>query len=706
MKSKDCDIVVALAGNPNVGKSTLFNVLTGETTHVGNWPGVTVELKEGLTEFSGFKICFVDLPGTYGLGATSLEEVVAREFIVTQKPDIVAVLVDATAPERTIFLAIQILELTPNVMLVFTKVDEAHSRGIHIHYDKLEQYLGVPVVPVSSIKGEGIRELLRTITEFNKRRKRKEALKLDYNGLNYFIEDVKNALSSSKALSIYPPRWAAIRLLEGDERLEELLVKAGEREVLHEVGRVKEAALRSLGMDVAGFMMRARFEFGDSIIKKVVVRARVREKTGVDVFQRPIAGPLLSVAMLFGVFLTIFSVNTGFPLNIVADFLGMHSLAEELESYSISGLMNSLFTFLSGAVKSAFASQLPAWALSLITDGIIAGVGAVLSFFPLILMVFLFLATLEDSGLAPRMAMSFHPIFSKFGLSGRAIYPYLISLGCNVPGVLVSRASLEEQERYEVMFSTPFIPCQARLVVALAFASAISRSPIIQSGVLLLVYGVGIGAALLTSLIIRRAYFKVKSNPELILELPPLHKPKIKVVWWLTWDNTKHFLRKAGLIIFFLSIIIWGLLYLGPDGYLPDKYSENFFQYSYASELGRAIAPLLKPFGLNDAQAWRVGFALINGFMAKEVILSSLAMLYGKSNVVGAINALRLTAPQALSILIFITLYVPCMATLAVLYQESRSIKLTVVAVLYMIGVAYLMSLGFYLVFSVLHLGA
>ncbi|MCD6324243.1 MAG: ferrous iron transport protein B, partial [Desulfurococcales archaeon] len=601
------------------------------------------------------------------------------------------------------FLAIQILELTPNVILVFTKVDEAHSKGIHIHYDKLEQYLGIPVVPVSSIKGEGIRELLRTITDFRRRVRRREPLNLDYDGLNYFINDILDALSESKALKDYPPRWAAVRLLEGDERLEELLVSAGEREVLHKVGRVRESALRSLGTDVAGFIMRTRFEFGDSLIRKVVVRAEVSQEGKVDIFQRPVIGPLVSIGMLFTVFLTIFSVNTGFPLNIIADYMGMHSLAEAIETYSISGLMDMLFTSMSDGVTAVLTPLAPHWVVSLITDGLIAGVGAVLSFFPLILMVFLFLAILEDTGIAPRMAMAFHPIFSKFGLSGRAIYPYLISLGCNVPGVLVSRASLEEQERYEVMISVPFIPCQARLIVALAFASALSRSPIIQAGVLLLVYAAGIGAALLTSLIMRRAYFKIKENPELILELPPLHKPKLKVVWWLTWDNTKHFLRKAGIIIFSLSIIVWALLYLGPQGYLPDIYSSNFFQYSYASLLGKAVAPLLEPLGMSADQAWRVGFALINGFLAKEVILSSLAMLYGKSDAVGALVALGLNMPQMVSILIFITLYVPCMATLAVLYQESRSAKLTAAAILYMMGVAYLASLATYFIISAIY---
>ncbi len=697
MKDRNCDVLIALAGNPNVGKSTLFNVLTGETAHVGNWPGVTVELNEGHRIYNGKRLCFVDLPGTYGISATSLEEVITREFIVSERPDIVAVLVDSTAPERTIYLALQILELTPNVVIVFTKVDEAHSSGVHIHFDKLEQDLGVPVVPVSALKGEGIRELLETFTDFKRRVRRSEPLKIEYNGLEYFIGEIERIISRSKSLSSYPKRWAAIRLLEGDDRLEELLAKSGERDILQEVERIRQAAVNSVSKDLTGMMMKLRFEYADTLLKKIVVRSEVSRSSDHDVFQRPIIGPLLSLTLLFLVFLTIFAINTGFPLNVIADLLGRPDVAEAIENYSISGILDMAFTILADVVSKGLSGLVPHWLVSLLADGIISGLGAVLSFFPLIFMVFLFLAALEDSGLAPRMATSFHSLFAKFGLSGRAIYPYLISLGCNVPGVMASRASLDDAERYEIILSAPFIPCQARLIVALAFATAITSSPILQAGIIVLVYAVGILIALLTALLVRRAYFKTKEPPELILELPPLHKPKAKVVWWLTWDNTKHFLRKAGLIIFSLSIIVWALLYTGPQGYLPDAYGSDFFQYSYAAIIGKAIAPALTPFGFTFSQGWKVGFALFNGFIAKEVVLSSLQMLYGQEvDPVAAIRHLGLTPPQMLALLVFIMLYVPCMATVAVMYQESKKVSFTLGSIAYMISVAYITSLVIY----------
>ena len=697
----DCDVRVALVGNPNVGKSTLFNVLTGKTAHVGNWPGVTVELKEGVRIHEGRRICFIDLPGTYGISATSLEEVVTREFIVAEKPDLVAVLVDATAPERTIYIALQVLELTPNVIVVFTKADEAHSRGVHIHYDKLEEYLGVPVIPVSALYKEGLREFLEAINNFRKRVKRREPLKIEYNGLEYFISDIARVVAGSKALSSYHPRWVAVRLLEGDDRLEEILIRSGEREAIKEISRVKQAAMSSFGKDITGLIMRTRFEYADSLLKKVVIRAEISAGEGLSIFQRPIIGPLASILVLFAAFFTAFAVNTGFPLNTIAEMAGRPDIAEVIEKYSISGLLEIGFTDLSNLVSAVSGPIAPHWLVSLISDGIISGIGAVLSFFPLILMVSLFLAALEDSGIAPRMATSFHSFFARFGLTGRAIYPYLISMGCNVPGVMASRTSLDESERYELILSTPFIPCQARLVVALAFAAAISTSPLMQASIVLVVYLVGFSVALITSALIRRLYFKKEEKPELIIELPPIHSPKAKVVWWITWDNTKHFLRKAGLIIFTLSIVVWGLLYLGPQGYLPDVYGSNFFQYSYAAMLGKAVAPFLIPLGLSFQQGWKVGFALINGFVAKEVVLSSIQMLYGGAvNPEAAIRALGLNIAQLLAILVYIMLYVPCMATLAVMYQESKSAKLTLGGLIYMLVVAYVLSLITYLILS------
>jgi len=665
---------------------------------------VTVELKLGIREYGGRRICFVDLPGTYGISGTSLEEVVTREFIVSSKPDVVMVLADSTAPERTLYLAIQVLELTPKVVLVFTKTDEAHPRGIHIHYDKLEEYLDIPVIPVSALKGEGIRDLLEALLNYKSKIKRSEPLIIDYGPLEHFIREIASMIEEEGALRQYPSRWVAIRLLEGDMRIEDLLKREGMEALLKRVWSVIDSARRVLGSDLTELAIRQRFAFVDSLVRRVVVRTKVEGGSSLEkVLRRPLAGLLFSTALTLGVFLLIFSINTGFPLNILLELAGQEGLAEAVSTYSLSGVVSMGFNELSSLAELGLSAvNAPHWLVSLVANGIIPGVGSVLSFFPLILMVFLFLAMLEDSGLMPRMAVAFHPTLSRFGLSGRAVYPLVISVGCNVPGVMTSRTSLDDVERHELIFSVPFIPCQARLVVGLAFAMALFKSAVMQAVAVVFIYALGAVAALLTAIIIRGAIYGVREPPELIMELPPIHKPKAKVVWWLTWDNTKHFLRKAGLIIFSLSIVVWVLLYTGPEGYLPDVYGENFFQHSFAAIIGNAVAPALAPFGLNYTQAWKVGFALVNGFVAKEVVLDSLSVLHGGANPIAAIKALGLNVAQGLGILAFITLYLPCLATLAVMYQESKSLRKTLISLMYMMGLAYVVALLVYYIASAL----
>ena len=696
-----CDVIVAVAGQPNVGKSTLFNVLTGETARVANWPGVTVERKEGVREFRGKRICFIDLPGTYGISASSLEEVIAREYIVSGEPDLILVLVDSTAPERTLYLPIQILELTPNVIIALTKTDLAHGLGIHIHVDKLEAKLGVPVIATSAIKGIGIRELFEKIIEFaTGRRRRQTPLRIDYGGLEPFISEMIRILKGSKALSNYPLRWAAIRLLEGDQRLEELMEKAGEGDILKQVYRVREAVKRSIGKDPVELIVAARYNFVDSIAREIIVRVERVEgglsKFFENVLSKPIIGPLVGIAMLLAIMVLVFSINTGFPLNLILDSLGFSEAASLIESVSISGLINEGFNYLSDVVRNALEGGAPPWLTSLIADGIIPGVGSVLSFFPLILLIFVFLAMLEDSGIAPRLAISFHNFLSRFGFSGRAIYPLMISLGCNVPGVMASRTSIEDEERYEVIFSVPFIPCQARLIVTLAFITSLFTSPLTQSVAFIFIYVIGFTAFLITGYLIRRLLFRKIEPPELIIEIPTIHRPNWKVVWWISWDYSKHFLKKAGIIIFGLSIISWFLLSYGPSGLVTD------ISESYGAYLGRAISPLLIPYGLSWESSWRVGYALINGFVAKEGLIEAIVLLQGGEVAFSeALRMLGLTTAQAYAILILMMLYVPCLATIAVMYQESRSVRLTLLAVIYMLVLAYVVSLIVYFILSI-----
>ena len=683
-----CDIVVAVAGQPNVGKSTLFNVLTGQSVRVSNWAGTTVEKKTGMRVHRGRRICFVDLPGIYGLSALSIDEKVARSYLLSGEAHAVLVLVDSTAPERTIYLALQVLELVPRAVVALTKSDLAHGMGIHIHVDKLESKLGVPVIATSAIQGTGIDEMLDALIDVAEgRRGRGTTLRIAYDGLEPYIAEVEKLVSGIPELGRYPSRWLALRLLEGDPELEEVVRKAGGGEVLEKIRRLREEARRALGRSPEEVAASSRYRFADELLRDVVVRVEVRAGPSIvdRVFEKPIVGPLAAAATIFSVFLVAFIVNTGFPLNVIADLAGAPEVAEALESYSLSGLLGMLFDWLAEGVRAWLGPSSPALA-SLLADGVIGGVGAVLSFLPLIMIVAAFMAAVEDSGLGPRIAMALHGFFSRFGLSGKSAYPMFISLGCNVPGVLGSRVAIDTAERMEVVLSVPFVPCQARLVVALFAVSAFLADPGSRAAALTTVYVVGLLVFLLSSLFLRRVVFRVSEPPELLIEVPPLHSPNLKVVWWITWDTTKHFLRKAGIVIFGLSIVTWALLSYGPTGPVEDV------EHSYAAILGAALAPVLTPlFGLSPDSAWKVGFALINGFVAKEGLVSAIAIMAGVSEE-SAFAALGLNTAQGLALLLFLMLYVPCLATLAMIYQETRSWKWTLFSIAYMLFVATVVS--------------
>lgn len=691
-ESKEYDLTVAIVGNPNVGKSTLFNVLTGKSAHVANWPGVTVESKEGVKEWKGIRIRFVDLPGIYGLSALTLEEVISREYIVSGDSELVIGLVDATSPERSLYLPIQLLELTPNVIVVFTKVDEMSRLGIHIHFDKLEAMLGVPVIPTSALHKKGIRELLDTIINISNEKKRIKLINIDYGGLESFISDISKIVAESKILKNYPLRWASIRLLEGDKRLEDLLTSNNELDILNKVQSVRDAVRRSIGRDPAELIINARFRYVSNITKEVVVRVdkvSSYEHLVDKIFRKPYLGAGLSLVLMLVSLLLVFSVNTGFPLNLIMRYIGLQGVGELIEFYSLNSVISEAFDMLSNQIKSSIYGYSPLLA-SLISDGIVIGLGSVISFLPLIFMMFLILAALEDSGLAPRIAISFHNLLNKFGYSGNAVYPLILGMGCNVPAVMSSRTSADDSERTQMVFSAPFIPCQARLIVASALIAAFFRNPLLQALALLTMYLSGIFMYLLTGKLVRRAVCRISDKPELILELPLIHFPKVKVLWWIAWDYTKHFLKKAGLIIFTLSVLVWVLVNLGPSGITADV-SEGF-----AATIGNAISYILIPFDIVGEDSWKIAFALIQGFMAKESILQTLAVLGESANVDDAVKSLNLTIPQAYSLILLITLYIPCLATVAVVYQESRNLKLTVLQTIYMTLLAYLISVLVY----------
>lgn len=694
-RGRSCDYVVAVVGQPSVGKSTFFARVTGEVVRIANWPGTTVEQKVGLTVFEGKTVCLVDLPGVYGLSPTSPEEKVTKNFLLSGDWDAVLVLADSLALERSIYLPIQVGEMTDKLVVALAKWDETHKRGVHVDVEKLSSRLGVPVIPVSSVTGEGVKRVISTLVKLIEGGVKNRRVHIDYGILESYLSELSTQVEKCCGGRLLG-RWVALRLMEEDHEVIELIKDMPE--VVRRGEELREDFRRATGRTPEEIAILRRYECASQLLKDVVVRVRVRPSyvTVVDkIFLHPILGPAASALTIFSTFAVAFTLNTGFPLTLVLRYVGFTVAADFLERYSISGLLEQLFGSVGGLVRPALESVSRELA-SLLVDGVLGGVGSVLSFLPLILLVSAAMAVLEDSGLGPRMVSSLHSFFRYFGLSGRALYPLVIGFGCNVPAVTQSRVAVDEFERIEVIASAPFVLCQARLVVLLYFTRALFPGDTLsQSAVMTSLYMVSILLYLITAKLVRRLY-GVKEAPELIMEVPPIHRPSARVVWWSSWSNTRHFLYKAGVIILTLSLLSWGMLSYGPA-----RYAESLDQ-SYGAVIGSGVGRFFEEFyGLNNSTSWMVGYALVYGSIAKEGLISSIAQLTGLAGE-EALNVLKLTTAQGVSILTLMMFYVPCMTTVAVIYQESKSARLTLAIVTYVLGVALTISLLSYTLLSLI----
>jgi ferrous iron transport protein B len=675
------EVRVALIGQPNVGKSSLFKALTGGDVRIANWPGTTVERVEGVVKYKGREIRLIDLPGIYGFSAITLEEKLSREYILSGEPHAVVVLVDATLPERTLYLAVEALELTGNVIVAFTKTDLTHSYGIHINYDLIQSRLKAPVVTTSIVDDRGLRTLLEKILETVSKPQGEPSLKLSYGELEPFVDSVQRIIMEHRVLPKYPSRWLAVKLLEGDADLEEKLLREAGEEVLNKIRAVRSEAQRIICRDLAAFTASKRFQFilevlGAGIVKKKVASTGFKYRF----FYNPVIGPVASILILTLMFLVAFTINTGFPLNTLLSILGQEELAEAVEKYSVSGLMEEYLGAVQEWVADAVGNPVAA---SLIAEGVVGGVGTVLTFIPLILVVSLILSMLEDSGVLPRMAIGAHYLTSKIGLSGASIFPLTLSLGCNVPAILATRASISLRERLRLTITLPFIPCQARLIVLLALSTALST---FSSSLLVIT---GYLAAFLAFITVNYALYRLQDkprgrSPELLLEVPPVHKPVARVLWWMVWSDLKHFVKRAGLVILSASVAVWFLTHVSTSLELTLDPSE-----SIAAEASRVLTPLLEPIGVSGPGAWIVLFSLLIGFFAKELFISTLLVVSGSSTVRQAASLIGLTDAELIPLAVFTVLYVPCVATLSAIYSETRSAKHVVLTLALMMAVAY-----------------
>ena len=641
-------ITVALEGNPNVGKSTLFNALTGMRQHVGNWPGKTVEKKEGVCKYKGKILEIVDLPGTYSLTAYSIEEMIARDFVIHERPDVVVDIVDASNLERNLYLALQILELTDKVVIALNMMDVAEAKGLEIDIQRLSEILGVPVIPTVADKRRGIDDLLSAVVGVAEGKIKRRPYKLDFGRhLERQIEEIEGMLKDVD-LGEHPSRWFAIKLLENDSEVIQIAkdLKYGQR-ILEKIDAIRKSEIHH---EIEVEIVDKRYEIVDKIVKDVLRKRRVPREDITDKIDRVVTHKVFGLPILLGIFAGIFWITFNVSAPLMDAFEGFFGWLGE-----VTGVWMTSF-------------NAPGWLVSLIVDGVIAGVGGVMVFLPLIAVFFLIFAFLEDWGYMARAAFVMDRIMHAIGLHGRTFLCLLMGYGCNIPGIMATRTLEHRKDRLIAMLINPLIPCGARLGV-MTFLVAIFFGGNMAMMVMLSLIVLNLALVVLMGLLLRR-FVLPGEHPAFIMELPPYHKPTIRGLAIHTWERAGVFVRRAGTIIVLVSIVIWALSSFPIGAKLSS---------TYAGQLGKLFEPLGSLMGFD----WRVMVALIFGFAAKEMTIATLGVLYGFEEEAALATALvRSWTPLiAYTFLVVQMIYVPCLPCVAVLKRETNSWRWTIFGV-------------------------
>ena len=634
-------LTFALAGNQNCGKTTLFNQLTGSNQHVGNFPGVTVDRKSGAIR-NNPNTAVTDLPGIYSMSPYTSEEIVTRQFIIGEKPTGIINIVDATNIERNLYLTMQLMELDTPMVLALNMMDEMRGNGGTVRINKMEAMLGIPVVPISAAKNEGVDELVDHALHVAKYQERPGRMDFcseeDHGGaVHRCIHGIIHLIEDHAEAAGIPVRFAATKLVEGDQRIEAALkLDQNEKEMIEHIIVQME---QERGLDRAAAIADMRFHFIHQLVDQTVVKPRQsKEQLRSARIDRFLTGRYTAIPAFVGIMALVFYLTFG-----------------------VIGLaLQNLLEVGIDALTAAVDSTLTAWNVnaavhSLVIDGIFTGVGSVLSFLPIIVTLFFFLSLLEDTGYMARVAFVMDKLLRRIGLSGRSIVPMLIGFGCTVPGVMASRTLPSERDRKMTILLTPFMSCSAKLPIYSLFAAAFF--PEHAALVMVSLYFLGIAVGILMAILLKSSVFKGEAVP-FVMELPNYRLPGLKNVVQLLWEKARDFLQRAFTVIFVATIIIWFLqsfdlrLSLTADP-----------QQSILAWLASGIAPLFAPLGFAD---WRVSTALITGFMAKESVVSTLTILYGSS----AAFAAALSPAAAAPLLVFCLLYTPCIAAVASVKRE------------------------------------
>ncbi|ABG83868.1 ferrous iron transport protein B [Clostridium perfringens] len=655
-------LTIALAGNPNCGKTSLFNLLTKSRQHIGNWPGVTVEKKEGTLKFKGESYKVIDLPGTYSLGAYSEDEIVARNYILKDKPDVVINVVDATNLERNLYLTTQLIEMGANVVIALNMIDQAEALNIEIDTNKLSKRLGVPIIKTSALKNRGIEELIETSIYSKKNEK---LININYGeDIENEIKNLSSLLETYKNKLEFPVNWTALKLLENDEYIKDKVKQLNSPSIFTKLEESNKTIEKNIGFEADMSIVDKRYSFISSITEDVIKKPSEKQVTTTEKIDKIVTNKYLGIPIFALIMYCLYELTFIIGAGIQEWFGDLIAKA--------------------GVIVSEWFSNMgaPELLVGFIDKGLFGGVGAVLSFLPLIMVMYFLLGLLEDSGYMARAAYVMDRLMRGLGLHGKTFVSMIVSVGCNVPGIMSTRTLENKKDRMIAILINPFISCGARMPIYAVFVEAFF--PTHQGLVLFSLYVLGIIVALISGKIFSKTLFKGESS-YFVMELPAYRMPSIKNVFLLMWEKAGAFFKKAGMIIFPMMIVLWALSVL-PLGVEPNS------EHSILGMIGSFVAPL---FVLAGYGTWQAGVSLITGILAKESVVATMGMVYaGVEEGEALINVIQqvFTPLSAISFLVMTLLYTPCLAALGAIKRETNSMKWTIFSAVYTFVIALVLS--------------
>ncbi len=701
-------VKIALAGNPNSGKTTIFNALTGSSQHVGNWPGVTVEKKDGRLKGKP-DVVIQDLPGIYSLSPYTLEEVVTRNYLVAEKPDTIINIVDASNLERNLYLTMQLLELGIPVVIALNMMDIVRKRGDKINVSKLQDQLRCPVVETSAVGGDGLQQLINQACELAQLGKASQPQIVFSQRLEKTLAQVGDLLETAGVLKRPElKRWLAVKLFERDEKLlAELHLSDTVRQRLEKMTAECEAELDD---DSESIITNERYEYISRLLQQAAKKTLPTGQLSLsDKIDKVVTNRLLALPIFAAVMFVIYYVSITTVGGLLTDWANDGVFGDGWHLFGIgSGAYEAAAEIDPDADPAEFGVWVPGipvvlenllaavncadWLQSLVLDGIVAGVGAVLGFLPQMMVLFIFLAILEDCGYMARVAFIMDRIFRRFGLSGKSFIPMLVATGCGVPGVMATRTIEKEADRKIAIVTTTFMPCGAKLPIIALIAGALFA----ESGwVAPICYFIGIAAIIVSGIILKKMRFFAGEPAPFVLELPSYHLPQVKSVLLTMWDRSQSFVKKAGTIILLSTIVIWAL------GSYNFSMQPTETQDSMLADIGRTVAPVFAPLGWGDQ--WEAAVGTVTGLIAKENVVSTFGSLYvgldevsEDGNEFWAVVAAKYTPLAAFSFMLFNLLCAPCFAAIGAIRREMGSLRWTAFAVGYQCALAYASAMVFY----------